>query len=76
MYFSEINKMFIIFVLCLDSLQLHEFYEYPKLKAIVINTELNYLARVSFVHSFSVSRWVFWFTIFISKESQSILTSV
>ncbi|NXC15306.1 SLU7 factor, partial [Corythaeola cristata] len=36
----------------------------------------NYLARVSFVHFFNVSRWVFWFTIFISKESLSVITSV
>lgn len=31
--------MFTIFVLRLDSLQLHGFYEQSKLKAIVINTE-------------------------------------
>lgn len=39
MSFSQINKIFIILELCLDSLQLNEFHEQTKLKATAINTE-------------------------------------
>lgn len=75
MSFSEINKIFIILDLCLDSLQLNGFHEQTKLKAIVISRE--WVIWPGFrLCWFCVSRWVFCFAIFISKKSQSTLTSV
>lgn len=75
-FFSQINKMFIIFLPHLDSLQLHDFYEQSKLKALVINKVWIIWPGFHLCTVFFVSRWVFWFTIFISKKSQSIVTSV